>query len=632
MGSVSSLITSDDLNSKHCMAPELKLKNRTNHHRRNGGCSLDALLKCSFTQGSSSPIHHSKGLSYTRSGRSEDFFYIKVSHKPRLVHHEEGSTEDSARNKGEKSDERPKLMLMSGTDGTTAEKSLVRSTAYKPLIPRAISSTEGQRNSLDHILIQLDKPKSPDSRHKPDTPSGTLSDSGHNSMSSLPTHSTSGSLSASMGPVSHSDGCTTPANCLHKAVQPNLSPRVNSSSRDSDYRDGGSPLSSDQSHHLSETVGGIRSPLTTDESLIETLEQRLLERETELQDLQVSYAAEEVATCQLFEDRQQKHCTDKMEELNQQSSTTLQQASQMAAKCQQALQLQVSQLQVENERLKDNLTKLSRERDLVKQRLRSYEEQSTQLAPTLEETQWEVCQKAGEISLLKKQLRDCQDDVSHKLNEIVSLRLQLKEITAKTEMLEKENKDRSDKLHTCSVEVEVCQNELQRKKNEADLLREKVGKLEKNIEGIKRDLTVAKDQELCQQTSQFELNWHPQATERVTPMQNQTDMPEGQVSIELLQKEVEKLRQQLCEQKGAQEKLETSFNQERHTWNKEKDKVIKYQTQLQINYLQMHKKNQDLERVLKELTAELDAKAELGLGLHYSSGLQTYDDVIATEI
>ncbi|XP_054630234.1 leucine zipper putative tumor suppressor 1-like isoform X1 [Dunckerocampus dactyliophorus] len=631
MGSVSSLITSDSLNSKHCMASELKLKNRTNQHRRNGGCSLDALLKCSFTQGSSSPIHHSKGLSSTRSGRSEDFFYIKVSHKPRPVHQKEGSMEDGARNKAGKSDERPKLMLMSGTDGTTAEKSLVRSTAYKPLIPRTISSTEGQHNSLDHILIQLDKPKSPDIRHKRDTPSGTLSDSGHNSMSSLPTHSTSGSLSASTGPVSHSDGCTTPANCLHKGAQPNLSPWVNSSSRDSGYRDGGSPLSSDQSHRLSETVGGIRSPLTTDESLIETLEQRLLERETELQDLQVSYEAKEVAICQLFEDRQ-KYCSDEMEELNQQCSKTLQQASQMAAKSQQTLQLQVSQLQAENEKLKEDLTKLSRERDLVKQRLRSYEEESAQLAPTLEETQWEVCQKAGEISLLKKQLRDCQEDVSHKLSEIVSLRVQLKEITAKTEMLEKENKDRSDKLHTRSVEVEVCQNELHRKKNEADLLRDKVGKLEKNIEGMKQDLTLAKDQELHQQTSQLEPNGHPQAMERVTPIQNQTDKPEGQVSIEFLQKEVERLRQQLSDQKRAQETLVTSFDQERHTWNKEKDKVIKYQKQLQINYLQMHKKNQDLERVLKELTAELDARAELGLDLHYSSGLQTYDDVIATEI
>lgn len=51
--------------------------------------------------------------------------------------------------------------------------------------------------------------------------------------------------------------------------------------------DAGSPLSADEPSPLSETSGGIRSPITTDESLIERLEQRLLERESELQELQV---------------------------------------------------------------------------------------------------------------------------------------------------------------------------------------------------------------------------------------------------------------------------------------------------------------------------------------------------------
>lgn len=134
--------------------------------------------------------------------------------------------------------------------------------------------------------------------------SGTLSDSGRNSMSSLPTHSTSGSLSASTAPVSHSDGSSAPANSISKGVQPNFPPWVNGNSANLDcsYRaglnsgglaskangDAGSPLSADEPNPLSETAGGIRSPITTDESLIERLEQRLLERETELQELQVT--------------------------------------------------------------------------------------------------------------------------------------------------------------------------------------------------------------------------------------------------------------------------------------------------------------------------------------------------------
>ena len=58
--------------------------------------------------------------------------------------------------------------------------------------------------------------------------------------------------------------------------------------------------------------------------------------------------------------------------------------------------------------------------------------------------------------MLKQQLRDCQADVGHKLNDIVSLRVALKESTAKIEMLEKQNKEHADKLHSCTIEVEVC--------------------------------------------------------------------------------------------------------------------------------------------------------------------------------
>lgn len=134
---------------------------------------------------------------------------------------------------------------------------------------------------------------------------GTLSDSGRNSMSSLPTHSTSGSLSASAGPVRHSDGSSAPTNGLSKEeAQPSSPPWVkgNSTKLECGYRtvsntdglaskangDAGSPLSAREPSPLSEMAGGIRSPITTDESLIERLELRLLERESELQELQVS--------------------------------------------------------------------------------------------------------------------------------------------------------------------------------------------------------------------------------------------------------------------------------------------------------------------------------------------------------
>ncbi|TNM89787.1 hypothetical protein fugu_004021 [Takifugu bimaculatus] len=645
MGSVGSVVGGDGLNNRHCQASDYRIRKGTKPHRRSGGCSLDGLLNCGFTQGTSSNDHPSKGLSHSRSGRSEDFFYIKVSHKPRSAY-DRGESMDNQRGGNTRREEadgrlQPSLLLMPGRlTETSTEKSLVRSTAFNPVIPQSSSCTERGRSSLDSILCPPQK-SNLDIKQRHNAFSGTLSDSGRNSMSSMPTHSNSGSLNASSGPVSHSDSSSVPSNSLSKGLEPGFPPRVNGNTVNPDSsngagsnnsrmtktnRDAASPLSSDEPiRNLSETSGGIRSPISPDESLIECLEQRLLERSTELQELQASFEEKEEETCQLF-DKRQRNCTEEMEGLKQRCATKLRQVSQIASKTQQALQLQVSQLQAEREKLQGDVSKLSQEKGLVELRLRSYETEKTRLAPTLEETQWEVCQKTGEISLLKQQLRDSQADVSHKLSEIVSLRASLKEKAAKMELLESQSREHAQQLHSRTIEAEVSQNELQRKKNEADLLREKVATLEADIQEMKQELTVAREQR-----SQQTLKAEPSSQVLDKPVQGPEE-DAGHVCTESLQREVERLKQQLRVEKEARERLANSFEQERQTWNKEKSRVIKYQKQLQINYLQMHKKNQDLERVLKELSAELESRTELGMDVNYISGLQTYDDVIATEI
>lgn len=80
--------------------------------------------------------------------------------------------------------------------------------------------------------------------------------------------------------------------------------------------------------------------------------------------------------------------------------------------------------------------------------------------------------------------------------------------------------------------------------------------------------------------------------------------------LDVLQKEVERLREQLEEEKRKKEKILSSFQHEKQTWNKEKDKVIRYQKQLQCNYLQMHRKNQELEKRLKERNGKVENRTE----------------------
>ena len=98
MGSVSSLVNGNSVQEKHCQASDPQLKKGASHQhhpqhhlhpppaRRAGGRSLlsEGLLNCGLGQGSSSCASTrppAKGLSHSRSGRSEDFFYIKVGVK-----------------------------------------------------------------------------------------------------------------------------------------------------------------------------------------------------------------------------------------------------------------------------------------------------------------------------------------------------------------------------------------------------------------------------------------------------------------------------------------------------------------------------------------------------------------------
>ncbi|RXN06024.1 leucine zipper tumor suppressor 1-like protein [Labeo rohita] len=722
MGSVSSLISGHSLHSKHCKASENKVKKGLQSKKT--GRSLDGLLKYGFSQDHCSTNNNSK-VSY-HSGKNDDFFYIKVSNKPRTAN---GNTAEDSQGRTAEMDNEvdrrggpPELVPLSGKLEKSIENALIRPTAFKPVLPRSSSSSVETHNNLSTIL---GKRISPIDRLKDlqdpkvETNSGTFSDSGRNSMSSLPTHSTSGSsqmdnLSTStnhmvrhgglaqnmdtsqkpQGGVAGMNGnsgsswmcsgtnggnswtngfCETNRNSdltnvntrsigvLSESVAAAISMNreitaaaltVSSTEPKMDFSGNQEMLLehrftiSEQSPTKPSSSGGcVRSPLSMDESLIQQLERKLLERESELAELQTSLDEKESDTCHLFEEKQ-RYCAEEMEGLKQRCSTKLRQVSQRALRAQQLLQLQVIQLQQDKERLQEEVDQLNRDRDTAESRLQIYESQKN-LVPTLEETQWEVCQKSGEISLLKQQLRDSQADVGNKLSEIVGLKASLKDSRSKMEELEKKIKEYEEALHQRSAEVEVSKNEFQRKKNEADLLREKVNMLETDIKGMKQDLAMAKEeqqqlmtmrakveeQQLQLQISQARMEAFGTGQPKLkaqdgTSASKTLNHNRGTADLDALQKEVERLRGELKEEKQKKQKMINSFQQERQTWNKEKDKVIRYQKQLQYNYLQMYKKNKDLEKILRELTAEMDSRTEMDMDNHDLN----FDKIVATEI
>ncbi|XP_007536284.1 leucine zipper putative tumor suppressor 1 [Erinaceus europaeus] len=599
MGSVSSLISGHSFHSKHCRASQYKL--RKSSHLKKLNRYSDGLLRFGFSQDSG------HGKSSSKTGKSEDFFYIKVTQKARGSHHPEYSALSSGDMGGQIGldfgpSTPPKLMPFSNQLEMGSEKGVMRPTAFKPVLPRSGTILHSSPESTSHQLHPVPSEKLKEQDLKPGLCSGALSDSGRNSMSSLPTHSTSSSyqldpLVTPMGPTSRFGGSAhniTQSIILHDSNMMSL--------KALSFSDGGSKLA----HPAKADKGSscVRSPISTDECTIQELEKKLLERKGELQKLQCSFEEKELITSQVYEERQWR-CKEELESIDQKCSSRAKQASQKIQRTQQVLHLQVLQLQQEKRQLQQELESLMKEQDLLETKLRSYEKEKTSFAPALEETQWEVCQKSGEISLLKQQLKESQMEVNTKASEILSLKAQLKDTRSKLEALELKTQDLESALRTKELELEVCENELQRKKNESELLREKVNLLE---------------QDLLELRAQAALMQHDGASLGPT-------FPED---IPALRRELERLRAELKEERQDHDQISSGFQHERLVWKEEKEKVIQYQKQLQQSYLAMYQRNQCLEKTLKQL-----AHGE-GAGEPFEIDLQgadiPYEDIIATEI
>lgn len=79
----------------------------------------------------------------------------------------------------------------------------------------------------------------------------------------------------------------------------------------------------------------------------------------------------------------------------------------------------------------------------------------------------QVCQKAGEISLLKQQLRESQAEVTQRAGEMVALRGQLKELNARLREQEEAMLGLKESYSAKTLELEKCEADLRRTLSEA---------------------------------------------------------------------------------------------------------------------------------------------------------------------
>ena len=76
-------------------------------------------------------------------------------------------------------------------------------------------------------------------------------------------------------------------------------------------------------------------------------------------------------------------------------------------------------------------------------------------------------------------------------------------------------------------------------------------------------------------------------------------------TIESLRRELREKAGEMTELEGEHRALRETYKAETDNWLSEKEKVIKYQKQLQLNYVSMYNKNKQLEAEVEQLTASL---------------------------
>ncbi|KAG8453288.1 hypothetical protein GDO86_000067 [Hymenochirus boettgeri] len=482
---------------------------------------------------------------------------------------------------------------------------LVRPSAFKPVVPKNFhsmqnlcpplnngvtenrkSSNHGNSNSPAAMKSSLEKT----SHNRSSNQVGGLSDSGRNSLTSLPTYGSG--YSQHIGPMSAS---TSHINRIGtNYVEKNIVGYNGISTSESGRSSSKSASSFSRLNHLNETLP-FHSPSSDD--IIQDLEDRLWEKEQEVIQMKRNLDKSEAAIFQVFEEKQ-KIWEREMEDLRQNYANKLQQVSKKAQRAQQALQLQIFKLQQEKKKLQDDVSQLLQEREEMEKKCMAFKKEQDEFLPKIEETKWEVCQKAGEISLLKQQLKDCQADVSQKLNEIVSLRTQLKEVKSVLREKEEHIASMKDSYSSKSVSLEICENEMQRKQSEAHQMKEKLDQCEQEITGLKEALI-----NLGQNPYTMELN--EKLRDTLAYESDEAKMKrQNEDGVVTNKKDIERLQMELVTEKQQREQQVLDFEEERRTWQEEKEKVIKYQKQLQLNYVEMYQKNQQLEQRINELTAK----------------------------
>lgn len=146
---------------------------------------------------------------------------------------------------------------------------------------------------------------------------------------------------------------------------------------------------------------------------------------------------------------------------------------------------------------------------------------------------------------------------------------------------------------------ESSKTEIERLKTELKELRQELSDVSlSGYEGIECGRTMRGIYEVCK-NNEYHWNSKDSALEDAEVQRLNGELPDPCGDSCPANAVVERLK---CEMAAK----EAQFNSERRKWSEEKDKVLRYQKQLQMNYVQMFKRTRTLEAELDGLRLELE--------------------------
>ncbi|XP_072037912.1 LOW QUALITY PROTEIN: uncharacterized protein [Amphiura filiformis] len=289
--------------------------------------------------------------------------------------------------------------------------------------------------------------------------------------------------------------------------------------------------------------------------------------------------------------------------------------------------------------LQVKLTKKERELFKTKQELLSIQEKNKYEMDVFKSR---LKQREDEQRTCLEELKKREAEMSRMMDRLDERKSESEKLNGEIERLKRHSHKSSKTAHvqemerqmeTLAEENDTLRNQMDDLKDDNSLLQEKLGRISLGVRNLsssqlnllggsphqKMNLpnlclpTVAKQNALISKAIgstavRSKLVNGSSANKTAGPVKANTPMsPEHHITLTgSLRREMGELKKELNAVKQKNKDQEARLAHERKSWHDEKEKVIAYQKQLQLNYVQMCQRNKNLEQEVQQLTTDLE--------------------------